>query len=273
MCCFSGPVEHVTSTRIFARRAENGRQVLAYQMQYASRRPVAMILPLPTALGRPSAAAAEPLVTFINLKGYPEFFAHMETAFPAPRPLFSSFAAKSEEISVTATVLPVQTVGDFVASFVPTVADFRRLDKQFVLPPQTWSKIPAYHDYGFAVFQLKAAQNGKILHPMAFSFASRYSNKLFFPTVHIHDGQVHASEDFDHDLFWQPQPVPRFWGLFPARQPVPCDAEYVRNSADVMGKFVNPVKAKGLIARTGAGLKARLSGTLQNRDTFIADGA
>lgn len=135
MCCFSGPVEHVTSTRIFARRAKNGRQVLAYQMEYASRRPVAMILPLPIALGHSSAATSEPLVTFINLKGYSDFFADMERAFPAPRPLFTFPNVKSAEVSVSAKVLAVQTVGDFVASFVPTVADFRRLDKRFALPP------------------------------------------------------------------------------------------------------------------------------------------
>lgn len=108
---------------------------------------------------------------------------------------------------------------------------------------------------------------------MAFSFASRYAKTLFFPTVHIHDGQVHANEDFDHDLYWQPQPVPRFLGVFPARQPVPNNAEYVRNSDGTLGNFVNRVRAKGLIAPDGTGIKARLSGTLQNRDTLIADGA
>lgn len=27
--------------------------------------------------------------------------------------------------------------------------------------------------------------------------------KLFFPTVHIHDGEVHAKEHFDHELYCQ----------------------------------------------------------------------
>ena len=76
MCIFSGPVERVANTRIFARRASNGRQVLVYQMQYASRRPVAMILPIPVSRAAASLGAA-PLVQFVSLKPYPDFFADM----------------------------------------------------------------------------------------------------------------------------------------------------------------------------------------------------
>jgi hypothetical protein len=38
---------------------------------------------------------------------------------------------------------------------------------------------------------------------MALSFPSRHPEKLFFPTVHIHDGEVHAKEHFDHELYCQ----------------------------------------------------------------------
>jgi hypothetical protein len=63
MCCFSGPVAAVTSTRILARGLPDGGQVLAYMMLDA-RQDVAMLLPLPTPAG-----AAEDAVEFIDLSG------------------------------------------------------------------------------------------------------------------------------------------------------------------------------------------------------------
>ena len=276
MCIFSGPVERVANTRIFARRAENGRQVLVYQMQYESRRPVAMILPIPVAAAnrRDFAAGDAPLVQFVSLKNYPNFFADMNRAFPVPRrPNEDRARAVAASAAPAGSILRVESIGDFVASFVPTVSDFRRLDKRFVLPPQTWNKIPLYHDYGFAVFQLKAAQTGGGVHPMAFSFASRYPDRLFFPTVHIHDEQVHPYEDFDHQLYWQPQPVRRLFGLMSGRPAVPDNAEDVAYSEGAFGRYVNTTLTKGLVGSRGTGVKARLYGSLQNRDTFVVDKA
>ena len=37
---------------------------------------------------------------------------------------------------------------------------------------------------------------------MAFEFHST-NDDLFFPTIHIHDGEVHESEEFDHILYMQ----------------------------------------------------------------------
>ena len=97
--------------------------------------------------------------------------------------------------------LAVQQIGSYEASFVPSEADFRRLDERFRLPASTWASLPIYHDYGFAVFKLKAGAH--VVHPMAFEFPRRYPNRLFFPTVHIHDGKVHQTADFDHTLYCQ----------------------------------------------------------------------
>ena len=38
---------------------------------------------------------------------------------------------------------------------------------------------------------------------MAFEFETRLKNEIFFPTVHIHDGEVHKREHFDHTLYLQ----------------------------------------------------------------------
>ena len=96
--------------------------------------------------------------------------------------------------------LEVFEVGNYVASFVPKVADFVQLDKRFCLPEETWSRLPQYKAFGFAVFQLAAGS--RTPHPMAFEF--EYDKKsLYFPTLHIHDGKIHETEEFDHILYMQ----------------------------------------------------------------------
>ena len=187
MCCFAKPVIDVGKTGIFGRLSGEGTQFLVYEMEYESRVPNAMILPLPTAKN-----ATEESVNFIDLSNYKDIFKDLNRAFPAIAPPPSKNATRGALDSAMASkTLEVQEVGDFVASVVPTVNDFERLDQQFVIPKKTWEKIPRYEDYSFAVFQLKELK-GKP-HPMAFEFKTRFEDKIFFPTVHIHDGEVHDS--------------------------------------------------------------------------------
>jgi hypothetical protein len=186
MCCFSREVERVGSTRIFGRSSKDGRQLLAYEMFYIANEDLSMILPLPVPAGsKPDA------VRFISLKDYPEFFGDLsKIAPPKPGPLTG------------AALLDVQQVGAFEASFVPSIKDFARLDERFRLPEGTWDALPVYKDYGFAVFKLKKDWY-QPKHPMAFEFPRRDPKKLFFPTVHIHDGKIHPKAHFDHRLFCQ----------------------------------------------------------------------
>lgn len=48
----------------------------------------------------------------------------------------------------------------------------------------------------------KLRHDARTVHPMAFSFP-RAGKELFFPTVHVHDGQVHDTAQFDHTLYCQ----------------------------------------------------------------------
>jgi hypothetical protein len=193
MCCFSGPVEDVAATRIFARMASPGRQILAYEMVFAAASPVAMILPLPT-----PPRSAETDLRFISLEQYPGLFEDLYEAFmwPDGRPRCVVVFGEPE-------TLAVQVVGAFVASFVPTLADFARLDPRFRIPPGTVDSVPGYGDYGFVVFQLGAAKEPSRLHPMAFEFSTRDPEQLFFPLLHVHDGQLHREAAFDHVLYAQ----------------------------------------------------------------------
>jgi hypothetical protein len=191
MCCFSRPVVAVTDTNIFARASKDGRQFLVYSMKIDAREELAMILPIPV-----PKASKDDAVRFINLEKYAEFFTEMDRGFPPPPPTLGDNSRGGD-----AHGLKVVDVGSFVASFVPSVADFRRLDERFRLPTEVWDKLPIYKDFGFAVFQLK--KGAQKVHPMAFEFPRANPKQLFFPTVHIHDGTVKARARFHHTLFCQ----------------------------------------------------------------------
>jgi hypothetical protein len=206
MCCFSvtrplglfaglfAPRIHVSATSIFARMIEPGRQALAYGMNLDSAAEVAMVLPLPVVPGSGDDAAR-----FISLEKHPRMFGELAELFvpmAAQRKggLIPSFAPRRQKLAVHA-------VGSFVASYVPSRADFGRLDPRFRLPDLVFDAVPAYADHGFAVFQL--AKGKHTIHPMALSFPTRAPAKLFFPTVHLHDGTWHRTAKFDHALYYQ----------------------------------------------------------------------
>lgn len=205
MCCFSRPVRHVSGTQIFARSAPDGGQFLVYSMNVTLAEDLAMCLPLPTPPGAP-----EDAVRFLDLSGYSSFFRDLGKGFPAhylPQRKGGFLAQQAPEPR-----LRVHAAGEFEASFVPTLRDFDRLDPRFRLPSAVWDRLPGYHDHGFAVFKLRRPglfgwlRRLRTIHPMAMEFPRRDPRTLFFPTVHVHDGEVHAEAHFDHSLYCQPDP-------------------------------------------------------------------
>lgn len=258
MCCFAGASEvQVHGTAIFARLVAPGTQVLAYQMTYASKTPTAMILPLPVAL-----PAREGSVRFKNLEAYPDFFEALARGFPTPQKWSWS---KSGEVAASAT-LEVHDVGAFVASFVPRIADFARVDPRFVISPQVWTKLPAYVDYGFALFQLKELSGSP--HPIALEFDSRLPEQLFFPTVHIHDGSVHAQDTFDHVLYAQAPAFDARVNSYSGPSRIDRHTGFVRSQAKT-ADFVDTARTQGLVAADLLLHKVSLQGLLPNRDTLF----
>lgn len=243
MCCFSGEVKAVAGTQIFARRAEPNRQYLVYAMRYDAPSDLAMILPLPVP-SRPE----ENAVQFIDLSDYPEFFADLGNGFPRPRGGTSL---------ADASALEVHMVGSFEASFVPQISDFGRLDPRFTIPAATWAELPQYSDYGFAVFKLRAG--AREVHPMAFSFPTRSADRLFFPTVHIHDGSVQSSAFFDHTLFCQTRGTARQWQAT-------FEGTLWRAST-----FMKVEKAEGLIDGGGIVYRTRIHGHQLNEDSWLRE--
>jgi hypothetical protein len=120
--------------------------------------------------------------------------------------------------------LKVHDVGQYVASFVPSLAYFAKLDPRFRLSLETARSFSAYRGFGYAVFQLKESANESDFHPMAFRYTPADSKTLFFPTVHIHDGGSYRDRaEYSHYLYAQPEiAADRNWwsksDLLPSKQ-------------------------------------------------------
>jgi hypothetical protein len=253
MCCFTGTVDEVASTRIFAGAQPNGRQWLAYEMTLAADAPVAMVLPIPVPVG-----SADDAVRFVSFEHLPYFFDSLDTVFPVDLEITGEFDSMGAE--PLDSPLEVVKVGAFVASFVPNRRDFVRLDPQFRLPDSFFVALPQFADFGFAVFQLDPSEVGrhgvlqtlglrrpsampKRFHPMVFDFPRRDPGQLFFPTVHLHDGVVHPKAHFDHVLYAQ-SPKLEPGGAWRVERPngTPFDelvplAQGVVNVVDPIGKL------------------------------------
>lgn len=245
MCCFSRNVKAVADTNIFARASEGVRQFLVYSMKVDAPMNLAMILPIPTPKN-----SDEKAVKFISLKEYDDFFAEMRTGFPAPKP---GSRGPSKNGGDHGKTLEVVQVGNYIASFVPSVKDFKRLDEQFRLPDDVWAKLPQYEFYGFAAFQLK--KGAQKVHPMAFEFPRANPKQLFFPTVHIHDGTVKPKAKFDHMLFCQPPTEEMLTDWEESRQP----AEMFMKKHD---------KSQGIIDPKGHCYRKTMTGMLKNDDVL-----
>jgi len=261
MCCFTAKTE-VHSTTIFARLKGADSQVLAYQMQYTASEPVAMILPLPVAL-----PAREDSVSWVNLKEYPDLFADLDRGFPPKEESNGFFSrSKSAVTAIPESQLAVHEVGDFIASFVPSVDDFARLDPRFSIKKEIWAQIPEYVDYGFAVFQLK--NNAGSTHPIAFEFKTRLRGQVYFPTVHIHDGTVHKEESFDHALYLQDADLDTKVGDYDGPQTKDSRTGLTRSQSTATS-FAKIAKSVGMV--DGALLVHRMTiqGMQPNKDTIV----
>jgi len=195
---------NISKTHIFAGHGREDFQSIVYDLSIASSAHAAMILPLPVVIGDSS-----DVINFIDLSAYPDFFDDLNRVCVCE---YDSFTTDFDSVCgglEPESVLAVHQVGDYEASYVPSLADFDRLDSCFRLSDEVWKQMPDYKDYGFAVFQLKivlsqeADSNDNAVHPMAFEFRARYPDRLYFPSVHVHDGAFHQSAGFMHKFFCQ----------------------------------------------------------------------
>jgi len=288
MCCFTGNVIGVNDTGIFV-RAEDRDQYLVYQMAYEAEEELAMVLPLPTPPG-----VTEDAVRFIDLSGYTDFFENAQEGFNwiNDKPVEPDFAPT---LSTSRSRLKVRAVGNYEASFVPRMADFSRLDPRFCLSEAVRAELPQYADWSFCVFKLKVGD--ATVHPMAFRFPRRDPLRLYFPTVHVHDGSVHKTAWFNHYLFCQgnvlPAPwyvsrrLPRSWYQFlqdeydkerrrilkpptPYKEQVRLYEATIAASPPLAARdFMNVANALGVLEANSPLYRLRLFGELPNQDHYV----
>jgi hypothetical protein len=228
-------------------------------MNYESREQNAMILPLPV-----KQPANDKSLNFIDLKNYNTFFDELADGFPFHSP--PSIGCSAPFDAASRHGLEVFEVGNYIASFVPTMSDFDRLDSKFTLPNEIWAKIPGYENFGFAVFQLAAGSLKP--HPMAFEFQTE-NDKIFFPTIHIHDGEIHKSEEFDHILYMQHAGLDsKVYGY--QNSHVEDESTGLIRSKYLASRFCNVDKAAGLIDGDLLLHRKIIRGELPNTDTTFA---
>jgi hypothetical protein len=197
MCIFLGEIERVFCTNIYSRLFYNfdggpPLQSLIYSMGYKARSDVAMVLPIP----------CESKPQFVNLEDYKELFDDLTASFVPKQAASASISLGLAEDELG--ILAVEQVGAYDASYVPSARDLNRLDPRLDLPEKAKESLSSIYNgsFGYVVFNLRAGET-KSAHPMAFIFASRLKDYVFFPTTHIHDGKFHRNADFDHSLFMQ----------------------------------------------------------------------
>jgi hypothetical protein len=249
---FSGSIRGVNGTSIFARGTEADRQILVYSMSLSTSVDVAMVLPLPV-----PARAGEDAIRFIDLSTYPEFFRRLDRAFT---PLFVAFSMSA---SLETRTLAVHEVGTFQASFVPSRADFSRLDQRFRLSDDVWKALPRYDDWGFAVFRFRRSSGVLHVHPMALEFPRRDPEQLFFPLVHLHDGRVDEWADLDHRLYCQDVSADRL-----NRWP-PADHWGWETSDRSLAKLVDLERSAGVLGIDRPCHRVQVRGTYPNVDLLV----
>jgi hypothetical protein len=281
MCIFTGTIETVSDTCIYTAAQPGEHQALVYSMEIRTRSELAMVLPLPVPVG-----TGDDGIRFVSLEHYESFFDDLDGLFPAlPDPRGDLLQELGEAVAADAP-LEVHEVGAYDASFVPSHADWGRLDERFRLPPAVWEALPSYRDWGFAVFKLSASAAEKHsdeierlsslgsreleedelheirsqrVHPMALVFPTRRPERLFFPTVHVHDGEVHPAGDFFHRLYCQLEA--------PAAHAV--ETPHWRRSQGPVGAHVDLDRARGLVSAEAPLFRSALRGVLPNRDTWV----
>jgi hypothetical protein len=194
MCLFSLPVRAVAEIRLFARSGEGGRQFLGYDLRVDAPESCALLLPLPV----PPKTLPED-VSFLDFSKYPQFFADLESGFPAPpvkpKPPGSNDppdVLNSRDLELT----------DFEAQYLPTASHLERLDAAYRPPPEVLLQLPQYADFGFAVIRIRRGRQQ--LRPVMLDFPRRDPRHLFFPTLQVLDGRYRDSVRFDHALYAQP---------------------------------------------------------------------
>lgn len=202
MCIITKIVEEVNSTQIFTCFSEDqSKQFLVYSNQVnTNEENNLMILPVPN----PES------VEFINLQKYTKFFDDCQKNFKYVRHRATDsllYASRSLSASIEdRPPLVIHKVGSYVASIVPSVADFDRLDPLvFDLDFNLQDILKSTYTSEFGFIACKLRKGAHTYHPFAYIHKSHSGGLLFIPTLHYHAHQYgmnkHIDADWDHIIY------------------------------------------------------------------------
>eukprot|EP01128_Nolandella_sp_AFSM9_P006387 TRINITY_DN3269_c0_g1_i1.p1 TRINITY_DN3269_c0_g1~~TRINITY_DN3269_c0_g1_i1.p1 ORF type:complete len:288 (-),score=23.86 TRINITY_DN3269_c0_g1_i1:160-1023(-) len=218
MCIFNVKVGVVRSTRILVSLTSGGRQATVYenavsvvgttrrQSQAAKKAALekkvkedrnnanAMILPCPLSPGHD--------VIPLDFSKDSFSFAQLEKAFPQPRRT-KARARKGRRDRSGGEKLKVVQVGAYSVSIAKSLLDLTLIDSDVFKVNE--AILPALKEryssgFGFVICAFNAA-NKIEPHPIGYIHDAPDVNSLFVPTLHIHDGEVHKKESFDHNIY------------------------------------------------------------------------
>jgi hypothetical protein len=92
---------------------------------------------------------------------------------------------------------------------------------------------------------------------MAFLFPTAMPDRIFFPTVHIHDGKVHPQAEFDHSLYCQVAKG----GLHSVTR--------WEESVQPAGRYVDVKLAQNLVVGERHLYRRQMNGNLSNEDVVL----
>ena len=90
-------------------------------------------------------------------------------------------------------------------------------------------------------------------------------NQIFFPTIHIHDGEVHDEEEFDHTLYLQSAAFDAASGDYQDRDVVNPATGFARSKGKA-ADFCEVDKCKDLLVADQLVHRKVMKGTLANTD-------
>ncbi|MCC6750577.1 MAG: hypothetical protein IT371_23145 [Deltaproteobacteria bacterium] len=256
MPCFTRPVAAVGQTQLYARAADDGGQLLAISATVAAREDLALLVPLPT----PAGTAAD-AVRFLDLQSYPTFFDELGLGFTAlPR---AASAAPPRALRGTPRA---HAIAPLELSVAPDLASLARLDARFAPSPRLLARLAEYADFAFAVLRLTSwggllahfrRPQARLVLPVALHFPRRWSDRLYFPTLAVHDGDDASEPELDHLCYCQPD-----------ERTEPHLARWER-SAHAASSFVDPGRAQGLVDGRAPCHRLTLRGPRGNQDLVV----
>lgn len=178
MCIFVGDVKRVSKTRILVVPLPSGRQLTVYENSVESEGKNAMVLPVPQG----------PVQLVDTSTVYPDVFKDCEALFPnrskggfgAASYSFGAFGAEERK------PLPVERIGGYDVSVVPTLEDFARLSKEhFTVPDNIKQVLTENYGAGYS-FVVCLFDKTVQAHPIAYISQRMPNGHLFIPTRHAH---------------------------------------------------------------------------------------